>query len=282
MTEEELGLYGYRLSLPDWIEAEDLARVDPVAPQVHVSPREACVLEDRRLEDGDRLALAWKQGSGFEVQRQRPQITIDSPEVAIEGALVHPLLTAPMSILARWRGDIALHAGAFFHAGGAWGLIGDKGDGKSTMLAGLGLRQIPLLTDDLLVLDGDVVRAGPACVDLRPDAARELGEGRLLGEIGGRERYRLSTLKGPARSQLRGFFVLAWAQEPAVHVEQVGTGEAMRILYEHEHMKLKGAGDLDRIFDLLEKPMWRFTRPRSWEAAEEALDRILQTTEEMS
>jgi hypothetical protein len=281
MSAEELGLYGYRLSLPPGIAARDLAHVEQGAPEVGVSLREACFLEDRRGVDADRLALAWKRGSGFEVRRRPPQIAIDSPEVAIEEALVHPLLTAPMSILARWRGDIALHAGAFFHAGGAWGLIGNKGDGKSTTLAGLALRQVPLLTDDLLVLEGDMVRAGPACVDLRPDAAKELGEGRLLGEVGGRERYRVSALRGPARCQLRGFFVLAWAEEPGVRMEPVPTGEAMRILYEHEHMEVKGVGDVERIFDLLEKPMWRLTRPRSWSVAEEALDWLLQTAEDM-
>jgi hypothetical protein len=278
MTPRELGLYGFRLTLSDGLQPADLGLVERDAPAVGVELIDACRLEDLHRVEQDRVALGWRQGSGFEVRREPPEISIESPEVAITEAIVHPLLTPPLSILSRWRGDLSLHAGGFYHAGVAWGVIGQKESGKSTTLALLADRQVPLLADDLLVLDGDVVRAGPSCVDLRPDAAEKVPGARLLGEVAGRQRHRLSAEKGPPRSPLGGLFVLAWSDRPEVYIEPVSVGEGMRILYEQEHMEVKGIGDVGRILDLLGKPIWQVSRPRDWAASAEVVERILEKT----
>src|SRR6188472_3686872 len=67
-------------------------------------------------------------------------------------ALVHPYLAPPAGLLAHWHAREALHAGAFVHAGGAWGVVADRGGGKSSTLARLSLDGVPIVADDLLVI----------------------------------------------------------------------------------------------------------------------------------
>jgi hypothetical protein len=204
---------------------------------------------------------------------------IESPEPTTPESLVHPLLTPPLSIIARWRGDIALHAGGFFANNRAWGLLGQKKAGKSTVLAELGRLGHPLLADDLFVLNGKSVRAGPACVDLRPDAAKRIPEARFIGEIGTRARYRLSTPLGPARSALAGFFLLDWSRDGVVSIDRIPAAEGMHVLYKHEYLAILGPTDPNKILDLLEVPVWRVRRPRNWNLMGNVISRILETTQ---
>ena len=181
-----------------------------------------------------------------------------------------------MSILARWRGDLTLHAGAFFANGRAWAVMGEREAGKSTALAQLAERGCPLLADDLLVVDEGVVRAGPACIDLRPDVAERMPGARYLGEVGDRPRYRLSARAGPARAQLGGFFLMGWGEEPTVSADPVPASEALRIVYEQEYIGLLGPADPARVLDLLGVPMWRIRRPADWSFTDETAQRMLE------
>ncbi len=272
------GAYGFRL-VPPAHEAElpDLTSLDRGAPMVTLVWQHAAMLAERRLVDENRVSLAWRRGSMLEVRRNPPLISLAFPDAPTPELLVHPLLTGPMSILARWRGDLTLHAGSFYANGLAWAVLGAKATGKSTMLAMLGKGGYPLLADDLLVLDDGVVRSGPACVDLRPDAAERVPEARFIGELNERPRFRLSMPIGPARAELAGLFLLDWS-ENTVSVESVSAGESLRIVYEHEYMGLLGPANPGKVLDLLKIPMWRIRRPREWSANDEAIDRILEIT----
>ena len=237
----------------------------------------AAIIEHRQVED-DLISVREPRFSSLEVRRDPASITLEFPDRASPEALVHPLLSLPLSILARWRGDLTLHAGAFYSNDRAWAVIGDREAGKSTMLAKIAEAGCPLLADDLLVLDGNVVRAGPACIDLRPDAAERIPNARYLGEIGSRPRHRLSTAPGPARAELGGFFLLGWDEDPTVRAEPMPAGEALRVVYDQEYFGLLGPGDPQRILELLDAPMWRVARPQDWSTTDEAVDRILETT----
>jgi hypothetical protein len=281
MGNDGRGAYGFRLvPTPDQPQLPDLIEVDGDAVSVALECRQASGLVERNRVDEDVVSLGERGRSLLEVRREPASITLEFPEPTTPEALVHPLLTPPISILARWRGDLTLHAGSFFANGRAWAVLGAREAGKSTTLANLAERGYPLLADDLLVLDDGVVRAGPACIDLRPDVAERMPAARFLGEVGKRPRYRLTAPPGPPRAELGGFFQLGWSEEETVRVEAVPPAAALPVVYEQEYIGLLGAADPRKILDLLGVPMWRILRPRRWDVGEQALERMLEITAE--
>jgi hypothetical protein len=258
------------------MELPDLLAVGADAPSVSLECRHATVLVNRNRRSADVVTAGARGTSLLEVRRDPPAITLEFPEPTSPEALVHPLLTPPISILARWRGDLTLHAGCFHAGERAWGVVGTKEAGKSTMLANLAARGLPLMADDLLVLDEGVVRAGPSCIDLRPDVAARMPGARSLGEIGDRPRYRLTTPAAPSRARLAGFFLLGWCEGEEARLTPVPAAEALRVVYEQEYIGLMGPADPVKILDLLQVPMWRVERPRDWRFTEETLDLMLE------
>ena len=130
--------------------------------------------------------------------------------------LVYPYLAPAAAVAARWMGRDSFHAGAVVVGGGAWAILGDNENGKSTTLAWLALHGHPVLTDDLLVVDGEAALAGPRCIDLREETSERLGVGEPLGVVGQRERWRLALGVVPAQVLLRGFVTLAWHSQLAL------------------------------------------------------------------
>ena len=190
-------------------------------------------------------------------------------------ALAHPFLAPAAAIVASWMGRLSLHAGAFLHRGGAWVVLGDAGTGKSTLMAALAGAGVTILADDLSVVDGGRVMAGPRCVDLRDDAARWLGAGDPLGTIGGRERWRVRLAAAPAEAPIRGFLTLAWGDR--VQVDPLPAPERLSILMRHRAI-VRGTEDAELCLDLARLPMLRASRRRVLTAAREdagALVRLL-------
>lgn len=275
MGPEPRGAYGFRLVPTHDLELPDLVGVDGDAEPVALTYRHATALSDRLEQTEERIAAASRGSSLIEVRRDPASITLELPNPATGEELVHPILTMPMSILARWRGDLTLHAGCFYAGERAWGVMGPREAGKSTMLANLAEREVPLLADDLLVFDQGVVHPGPSCIDLRPDVAERMPEARFLGKVNDRARYRLTTPPPPSRPPLGGFFFLSWSEEETVAVTRMPPSEALRVVYEQEYIGLMGPVDPEKILDLLGTPMWRVERPPDWRFTEETLDRIL-------
>jgi hypothetical protein len=277
MGGESQGIYGFRLIAPQHRgELPDLSPQDGQTTDVKLEWRHASALVERNTVAEDRVSLAQRGRSSLEVRREPASITVELTEPATPETLIHPLLTPPIAILARWRGDLTLHAGSFFANDRAWAVVGAREAGKSTTLAMLAARGVPLLADDLLVLDEGVVRAGPTCIDLRPDVAERMQDARYLGVVAGRPRYRLSTPPGPARAKLGGLFLLEWGEAEKVEIEPVPTEEALKLFYKQEYVGLIGPGDPRKILDLLGTPTWRVRRPADWKRGDEALDRLLE------
>jgi hypothetical protein len=281
MGAERLGAYGFRLVLDGAQEPlPDLCPVPEDSPSVPVECRRASVLVKQAELGQERVCAGERGGPLLDVRRDPPAIVLGFPDETTPEALVHPVLTLPISILARWRGDLTLHAGSFVANDRAWAVVGDREAGKSTTLTKIAQRGCPLMADDLLVLDGDVVRAGPACIDLRPDVAEQVPEARALGEIGDRERFRLTTPQGPARARLAGFFLMDWSEDGAVEIERLDMGKALNVVYAQEYMGLLGPADPEKILALLGTPMWRVRRPKDWRVTDEVIDGILAATAE--
>jgi hypothetical protein len=217
-----------------------------------------------------RLPLAG--GGWMHVERGPARVNFHLPAERRPGDLVHPYLAPAAALMARWAGRESFHAGAVLVGGGAWGVLGDKEDGKSTLLAWLALNGHAVLSDDLVVLaDGDAT-AGPRCLDLRAESARHLGAGEALGVVGARARWRVPLGDVPAQAPLRGWVTLAWGEETAVSPLR-GT-ERLLALTPHRSVQLAPAAPA-ALIGLSSLPVVRFTRPRRWDQLPDSAGRLL-------
>jgi hypothetical protein len=279
MQAPDQGAYGLRLAFPEEAEpCADLVPVDGSAPRVSVTWRHASPLADLELISDDRIVLSSRARSGVVVTRRPPSVELHLSEPVGLAALVHPLLTVPLSIFARWRGDVTIHAGAFETAKGAWGVIGGRAAGKSSMLGLLSQRGHPIVADDLLAIENGAVWAGPNCIDLRPDAVERFPAAVSIGEVTGRRRFRLSTPRGRPKVPLQGLFLLGWWAEPRVELERLAPREIVPLLFRQEYIGLLGWSDETEVLDLAALPAWRVQRPRDWAAAQQTVDRVLEAT----
>jgi hypothetical protein len=268
----ELGAYGFRLSdLP--AAARLLSRAEPEWPKLTLVRH----VDDARKPPHDRVGadraeLVLRSGGWVELERASARATYHLRHVPRDGDLLHPYLGPVAALAARWLGRESFHAGAVVVDGGAWAVLGDKEAGKSSTLAHLALSGHTVLSDDVLVLDGTDVFAGPRCIDLRAEPASRLGAGEPLGVVGMRERFRLELGPAPSRVPLRGFVSLGWGG--AVAVEPVRGAERLLALLPHRALLLETSAPAD-LLELGALPFLRLDRPRGWQSLEETADRLL-------
>jgi hypothetical protein len=221
----------------------------------------------------DRAELPLQDG-WIALERDPGRLTFRLRDQPPDRDLVHPYLAAPAALAARWAGHESFHAGGIIAGGGAWGVLGDKENGKSTTLAWLALHGHSVLADDVLVVDQMNAFAGPRCLDLREQAAERLGAGEALGTVGVRERWRLVLQPVPPCVPLRGWIILGWGDE--VEMEPVRGPERMLALLPHRTVRLAPDAP-ENLIELSSLPTWRLRRPRSWDSLALAVDRLLAT-----
>lgn len=221
--------------------------------------------------DSEQAVVAIGPGLAL-IRRASAATTLRLPEAPLPAALAHPYLAATGTVAARWRGDHPLHAGAFVSEGRAWGVLGDREAGKSTMMAALTQAGAPILADDLVVLRGRTALAGPRTLDLREATARALDIGESIGVVGARERWRVGLDPVPAEVPLVGFVTLAWGDKlaldalpPARWPEVIMAAAAV----------LGPPTDLQALLPLFATPVWVLTRPRGFEHLRKAADLLL-------
>lgn len=189
--------------------------------------------------------------------------------------LIHPFMATTCAAVNRWLGRDGFHAGAFVWNGGAWAVLGDKGQGKSTLLALLAQQGVPVLADDLLVLDGGQALRGPGCIDLRQDAAVALGgAGEDLGVVGARARARLALPVPPGQAPLRGWIFPEWA--PEISVTSMPAARRLPGLYRNLSLRLPPPRP-ERFLAYAGMPTYVLSRPRSWDAAGAASAALLES-----
>jgi hypothetical protein len=222
--------------------------------------------------DPDHARLRVHDGQ-VKIDRRRAEAVFTVRRRPSPDALVHPHLAPVAAIASRWLGREAFHAGAVVLGDGAWAVMGEKGSGKSSLLAWLALDGHDVVADDLLVLDERRrVLAGPRSVDLRTNAAQRLGIGEPLGVIGTRERYRMAI--GPVLPEvpLRGFIRLAWGDVPTV--TPVPPAWRPAALATQRTVRLAPC-DPTLLVELSALPMVELRRPREWGRAGDAADQLL-------
>lgn len=272
-TDIRPGAYG--LHLPGLGEAADLL-VD--APE-HWSDWHLKLATGRgrpaEFVDDRRARLLSKPSGWVDIDRASNTSTLHLPATPTAHEIAQPRLGMSAVIAAYWRGNYSFHAGVFLAAGRAWGVLGDRGAGKSSLMATLALLGVPVLADDALVLDSSSwALAGPRCIDLRKGTAAALGVGESIGVVGTRERFRMRLAGVPCEAPLGGFIRLGWGQTTFAEVD---LGDRLEILVRSFALRLPERSEQDQIalISLLALPMMRFRRPRSLAQMEEGAQRLL-------
>jgi hypothetical protein len=191
--------------------------------------------------------------------------------------IVHPRLGMLGAVYAHWLdGRVAFHAGAFVSGDGAWAVVGERHDGKSTLMAALAMAGLPVLGDDTLVLDEMRCLPGVRCVDLRPEAAIHLGLRDTVVTVrrGARERLLLDAASREA--PLAGWLFLNWADELAVRA--LSPKERLARIARSQGWHRRGATDPARLLDLAALPAWELGRPRDWSQLPRVVDEVRELT----
>jgi hypothetical protein len=269
------GVYGLRLA---GLEASELlAPAKPEWPLFELHNRvEPGPYGEEELVSPERAELRLKTGGRLYIERAgRAEFVTPRPLSSEE--LVHPYLAPVAAIAAHWWARESVHAGAFVADGGAWGVVGDRESGKSSTLARLALDGVPVVADDLLILEGTDVLTGPRAIDLREEPAARLGVGASIGMAGARERWRLKLGQVPSGLQLRGWIHLAWGERvEAVPVE--GRDRIERLLNQRGAWLPSLSPAV--LLDLASLPSWEVRRPQAWETLDETADCLRQLADD--
>lgn len=204
------GAYGLRLA-GEPPRSDLLAEVVDGAPIVTIT-REQGIYEPANVVDEATATVPLINGGGIELNRAERSAHITTPVPLSDDELAHPYLAPIAAVHNHWLGRAAFHAGGIVVDGKAWGVIGSREAGKSTMLAALDSAGVIVLADDLLVLEGDKVFSGPRTLDLREEAAAHFATTRNLGVAGARERWRLDLGNAPPFAPLAGWIVPQWGE----------------------------------------------------------------------
>ena len=219
--------------------------------------------------DERRATLELRDGGHVVLDRERRTAGYFTPAPLTDDELVHPFLAPVGAVFARWLGRQALHAAAFLADGGAWAVLGGRGAGKSTTIAGLHLKGHPVLTDDVLVIDGGVALAGPRSIDLRGDAAEGLEAVAAPARGGTRERIVLPAV--PAEVPIVGLIFLEWGE--SLESRRLPPGELLGRLSRCRMARRLGEDPLG-LLEVAALPGWVVERPRAWGSLPGLLDRI--------
>lgn len=263
------GAYG--LCLPDLPGAADLL-VD--------APKGWCEWRiDRRVNEGRPPEFVRQTHARFrseprgwvDVDRARHISTLNLPRAVRDSEVVHPYLASTASVAAHWHDMQGFHAGAFMVDGRVWALLGDRGAGKSSLLAYLALEGLPILTDDVLVLRGSTALAGPRCIDLRADPASRFNIGEPLGVVGTRERWRLNVGPVDPEAPLAGWVCLDWGD---TSIDIVPPPDRIRALFGSLSLRVNPSAP-DTLIELSALPMLVLKRRQDFGDLDRDVARLL-------
>lgn len=266
-----LGAYGLRLEGVDGAE-ELLCQADPAWPRLLIETHRGGSDDDPDEVGPDHASLRLRTGGRVLLDRVAGRALIRTPRELRSFEIVHPYLAPAAAVMAYWFGRESFHGGAVAVDDFAWGILGDREAGKSTLLAELAVRGAPVLSDDQLVADEERCFAGPRSVDLREAAGLRLGTAEELGLVGARERWRLALGPVPPELPLAGWFYLDWGD--SVDVTPLSGAARVERLARHRGLNVPPR-DPQLLLALAALPSFVLTRPKDWGALGEGADRLL-------
>lgn len=224
--------------------------------------------------DDDQATVLQANGVWTTAERAAQRVTLFMPADEPEESIVHPYFAASAAVAAHWRGALAFHAAAVVIDGEAWGIIGDKGAGKSTFVAALNDAGLPVLTDDLIVIEHERALVGPRFVDLRGSAARHFKAAEDIGRVGLRRRHRLPLGPSPDSAPFRGWFTLSWGD--AYATTPVAPHERLAALMPALKVRIAPTAPRD-LFALTTLPVFDVCRPRTFDGLGRTIDLLVAT-----
>jgi hypothetical protein len=268
-----VGAYG--LYLPDLQDAADLLVEAPAEwMQWRIAQLRGCGTPEEFVSDRQ-ARLQSATGGWVDIDRDARRSILHLPDTPPPGAIVHPYLATTAITAAHWRGFNSFHAGAFLLDGRAWGILGARGTGKSTLLAALHMKGIPILTDDLLIIGKQMTAfAGPRCIDLRRETAEALDAGEYIGVVGTRERWRLPVGSVGAEAQFGGWIWPAWDE---YGLQIMSAEHRLHILFNNLALRVeqRNSSAISRMMDLFALPMIRYSRSRDIQTLVDDTQRVL-------
>jgi hypothetical protein len=221
----------------------------------------------------DRAELRLRAGGRLDIDRVQGSALYTVPRILRDEELAHPYLAPAAAIVQRWHGRESLHAGAFLAGGGAWALLGERESGKSSTLAYLANAGHEIVTDDMLIFDGQGVFFGPRSVDLRREAADYLGTGTSIGMTGARERWRLDVGGGSTTPiPLVGCVFLEW--DDRLELAPLSGSERLERLFAHRGVRLPPT-DPTALLGVAALDGFELRRPAGWDALDDAMELLL-------
>ena len=248
--------------------AAPLVAAAPGWPQLEIERQIGTASSHRSLIGADRAEIALMAGDQLMIDRLPLRATFTTARPLSDEALVHPYLAPAAAVAGHWLGREAFHGGALVLEGGAWAVLGDKESGKSSLLAILAQQGLGIVADDALIVERELVFAGPRSIDLREEPARELDAGETIGIVGDRERWRLQLDPVEAANPVRGWVFLAWAE--STDVTAVSAGRRLQRLLRYRMIKGLPPPDPAGMLELATLPAFQLSRPRSWSQLETA------------
>jgi hypothetical protein len=208
------------------------------------------------------------------IRHPRLSVRINAVREMTTAEIVHPVMTVVGATAAWWTGRLSFHAAAVVIDGRAWVLLGSPGGGKSTLAACLRQRGHAVLSDDLVVLDGRTVLAGPRSADLREAAVEQLTS-TDAEFLPWRRRWRAPLGLAPHEVPLGGFVILEWGD--TVETRPTDAAERLRAFARFDGL-LQGPVTPTAFLDLVDVPSHVLRRPADWSA----LDASAASLEELA
>ena len=219
-------------------------------------------------ERPERKVLPLPDGRVLVLDRAAATAVFHGPTLS-DDLLAHPYLAAAAREWNRWAGRDTFHGGVFAHAGRAWIVCGPREAGKSSLMAGLAAAGVPVLADDLAVVQDGQVFAGPRSIDLRgpvPAVGGDLPDARL----GTRRRMTLPPV--PPRMPLGGWFFLHWGGQLAT--TPVPAARLLARLIRARSRPHQPSDPL-AVLSLAGTPGWDLLRPRDWALLPATIEHLL-------
>jgi hypothetical protein len=260
--------YGFRLA---GVESNYLQRGGDEGRPLLTVRRAVSEPGNRGQTPEDVTVLALLGGGRLVLDRDARTADFETPEQLDDDELVHPYLAPAAAVMAGWQGWDAFHAGAFAQEGRAVAVLGARERGKSTLLAALALDGVPIVTDDVLVVERGITHAGPRCIDLRRHGEAALpGAALEPSRAGTRARLPLPALTESA--ELAGWVALDWGER--LELESLRPSQRLhRLAGAHSR-----AGDPrdGALLELARLPGWVLRRPPRLELLPESVRLLVE------